>query len=53
MLTDYIAVDDATGEVVGKYRVIETPSVPDGFSIEKVDDVSNQSIDKQADWFPN
>jgi N-methylhydantoinase A/oxoprolinase/acetone carboxylase beta subunit len=51
MLTDYIAIDP-DGNVVGKYQVSSTPDVPDGFSVNEVDDIGDYQIEESVKWFP-
>jgi len=49
-MIDYIVKDH--GSIVGKYRATERPSVPDGATVEVVDDVTNYEIDESVEWFP-
>ena len=39
-MKDWIVTDD-DGNTVGKYRSHNTPTVPDKFGVEEVDDVSD------------
>ena len=42
-MDDFI-IRDTNGDIVGKYRQMTEPNVPDNLSVEEVDDVSDYSV---------